>query len=377
MKNALIAVNFIGFVHFLWDDIDLLHELGYEVSLIGDNTNQETHTLKMLKERNVTFYDLKLDSKSPLTKNNLSSYYTYKKLLREKKFDLVHCHTPIVGFLMRLAARKYRKKGIKVIYTTHGLAFTHLSSKKEYYIYHTIEALASYYCDAIITINHEDYKSAKRLHASHVYHINGVGVNIIKYANVNIDKAAYRNKLGIPNDKILILSIGELSKRKNHIIILEALNRLNNKNDYIFAICGRVMTGEGTADRLKDLAIQYGIDIRFLGFRSDVAQVAHCADIGAIPSIREGLGLSGIEQLSAGVPMVGSDVQGIREYIIDGKTGYLNNPWDAVGYAQSISKLSSAVLRKQMKPHCLEIVKKFDSSISVNQRKTIYKEILK
>ena len=115
-KKALIAVNFIGFFHFLWDDIDMLNEMGYKVYAMGDNEKQEQHTLKIMEEKNVTFIDAKIDSKSPFTRNNWAYYKKVKGLLREHHFDLVHCHTPIVGLLVRLAARNYRKHGAKVIY---------------------------------------------------------------------------------------------------------------------------------------------------------------------------------------------------------------------------------------------------------------------
>lgn len=376
MKSALIAVNFIGFIHFLWDDIDLLNEMGYKVYVTADNGKNETDTLQMIAERNATFIDVKIDSKSPITKNNIKAFFFYKKLFLKYHFDLIHCHTPIVGLIVRLAARQQRKKGTIVIYTTHGLAFTHLSSKKEYFIYHTIESFASRYCDGIITINKEDYENAKNLHCKNVFHINGVGVNIQKYANVKVDKEEYRKKLGIAVNKIMVLSIGELSIRKNHQVVVEAISCLPHKEKYVFAICGREMTEGGTAEVIRRMAKDLNVAVVLLGFRHDIAEVIHCADIGAIPSIREGLGLAGIETLSVGIPLVGSDVQGIREYIINGETGFLCNPWDIDGYAKAIQKLSDKDLRIKMRPFCLDIVKKFDKKVSIEQRRRIYKILL-
>lgn len=253
-KKALIAVNYIGFLHFLWDDIDLLNRRGYKVYAIGDNRKNETHTLEILMQKNVSFIDARIDSKSPLTKTNMAYYRQVRQLLKEHHFDLIHCHTPIVGLIVRLAARSYRKQGTKVIYTTHGLAYTHLSSKKEYLIYHSIESLASMFTDAIITINYEDYNNAKKLHCGRVYHINGVGVDIQRYHDVVIDRDKYRTQNGIPNDKLLILSVGELSQRKNHAIIVDALAQLENKSNYVFGICGRSMTGKGTREIIQKRA---------------------------------------------------------------------------------------------------------------------------
>lgn len=377
MKRALIAANFIGFFHFLWDDIDILNNMGYEIYAIADNRKNETHTLKIMTEKNVKFIDGYIDGKTPFTKNNFTYYKKVKQLLKKYHFDVIHCHTPIVGLIVRYAAKNYRKSGTKVIYTTHGLAFTHLSSKKEHLIYHTIEYWASKYCDAIITINNEDYNNAQKLKCPNVYLINGVGVDVSKFNSVCIDKVEYRKKLNICADKIMILAIGELSVRKNHVVIVKALSNMPDKDKYVFAICGREMTAGGTSNEIRKLSDSLDVNTVFLGFRYDIPEIIRCADIGVMPSIREGLGLAGIEMLSAGIPIVGSDVQGIRDYVINGKTGYLCNPFAEQSFAEGIFKLSSEEVRRKMFVQCKLVANKFDKSISIEQRKRIFKELLK
>lgn len=174
----------------------------------------------------------------------------------------------------------------------------------------------------------------------------------------------------------MVLAIGELSYRKNHAIIAKALAKIGDKNNYVYAICGREMTDGGIADEIRKISEDNGINTIFLGFRSDIPEIIKCADIGVMPSIREGLGLAGIEMLSGGIPVVGSDVQGIKEYVIDGKTGFLCNPYDADAFANGIKKLSDKRLRASMQQHCLEIVKKFDKQVSIKQRQDIYNRIL-
>ncbi len=357
--------------------IDLLNERGYKVYVTADNREKEDHTIKMIEDHNATFIEIKVDGRSPVTTTNIKSYFAYRKLFKKEQFEIIHCHTPITGLIVRIAARLFRKQGTKVFYTTHGLAYTHLSGRKAYFVYHLVESFASRFCDAIITINKEDYENAKKLHCPKVFHINGVGVDTQRYRNVNVDRESYRNELGIRNDKIMILSIGELSHRKNHAVIIRALGMLQDKDKYVFAICGRALgKGGGTYELLKNLAEEYDVDLKLLGFRHDIPQIIKCADIGAIPSIREGLGLAGIETLCEGVPLVGSDVQGIREYIIDGKTGYLCNPFDIQAFSDSIQKLSNPQTRSEMRNACVEIAAKFDKKVSVEQRKNIYSELI-
>lgn len=376
-KKALVVTNLLGFVGFLWGDIRTLQSLGYEVTFVAEgdlSKNQESQ--KEFQSIGVRYIPVPMSSKNPLAKQNLQAYKDIKRILGQDRFDLVHCHTPIAGFITRLAARKDRKNGTKVFYTTHGFAFTRYSSVKQWLVYFSIEKFASRFCDAIITINDEDYENAQKMCCSNVRKINGVGVDTARYHDIAVDVVEYREKLGLPTDKIMILSVGELSERKNHQIIIKALGELPAKSDYIYVICGKEVGNSGIAARLKQLAQENGVELYLLGHRNDIPQIMRCSDIGAIPSVREGLGFAGIESLCAEVPLVGTRVQGIKEYIIDGVNGYLCDPFDAHGYAKAISKLSDEQHRRELKNNCYSVAQKFDISVSRSQMMEIYTTLL-
>ncbi len=376
-KKALIVANLIGFSGFLWNDIEVLKELGYEVSfaanaevILGENHQEE------LRSRDITFYQIGFSSKNPFAKENMEAYRSIRQLLKRDCFDVIHCHTPIAGFITRLAAKDFRKKGAKVIYTTHGLSFTHLSSKKQWLVYYCFEKFASLFTDTIITINREDFANAKRMCCKDVRKINGVGVDTEMYHKADIDVNSYKRSLGIPRDKIIVLSVGELSARKNHQIIIKALGKIENKDDYCYVICGREVAGSGFAEMLEKLAQDCGVNLLLLGHRNDIPEIMHCSDIGAIPSVREGLGLAGIQSLCAGIPLVGTEVQGIKDYVVQGETGYLCSPYDEEAYKNAILALSDADLRKSMKNSCYEMAGQFDVAVSHKQMREIYTSIL-
>lgn len=164
-KKALIVVNLAGFLHFLWNDISTLQEMGYEVSVaMNENSAAGPNLIEIpkLEEIEIAHYQVDFDTKSPISRQNVQAYKQLKLILKRNKYELIHCHTSIVGILTRMAARKERKDGTTVIYTTHGFAFTDRSSKKSWLVYFTTEKLMSRFCDAIITINHEDYKFEKK-----------------------------------------------------------------------------------------------------------------------------------------------------------------------------------------------------------------------
>lgn len=376
-RKALVVANLAGFASFLFNDFDILQKQGFEIVFAANaNMLQWDDTKKELERRNIPFYQVDFDSKNPVTKQNLIAYRQIKKLIEDNDFELIHCHTPIAGFVTRLAAIKARRKGTKVIYTTHGFAFTSYSSDKSRFVYYNFEKIMSLFCDAIVTINHEDFENAKTMLCKKVYHINGVGVDTEKYHNVSVYRNEYREKLGIPNDKIMVLSVGELSERKNHQIIIRALSKLENKDDYVYVICGSGIGKEGTGEYLEQLAEELEVDLRLLGFRHDIAEITKCSDIGAIPSVREGLGFAGIQSLCAQVPLVAASVQGIKDYVIDGVNGYLCIPDNADEYAEAISKLSDEKHRNELSKNCYETAKKFDRSVSYKQMKKVYDSVL-
>ena len=377
MKKALVVTNLRGFVVFLKNDIRLLQSMGYQVyyaANLGAAANQET--MDYLASQGVTFCEMPFSSKNPFSKENIVAYKKLKALIKEHQFDFIHCHTPIAGFLTRLAARKARRRGTKVVYTTHGLAFCSTTPKKQWFKFYWMEKIASLFCDTIITINQEDFASAKKLWCKDVRYIHGVGVDVAHYQGVDIDKETYKQQVGIPLDKTIVLSVGELSDRKNHQIIIKALATLPNKDDYVYVICGRELTGSGFAQKLQDMAERLGVHLYLMGHRPDIPEITRCADIGAIPSVREGLGLSGVQCLAAGVPLVGTAVQGIKDYVVPGQTGFLYSPYDVEGYAEGIAFLTEASTREQMVKQCHEVAWQFDISVSHEEMKQIYESIL-
>ena len=377
MKKALVVANLAGFVHFLWNDIEILQEMGYEIVFAAhDEMLDNKARYRYFEQKGITFFNLSLSSKNPFSKKNLNAFFELQRLMRQEDFDLIHCHTPIAGFVARAAAQKYRRGGTKVIYTSHGLAFTRFSTKKQWWTYYLLEKLASLFTDTIITINQEDYLAAKKFFCKDIRKINGVGVDTKLYHNVDINTNAYKEKLGLPQDKIMVLSVGELSVRKNHQIIIKALGEIKEKDKYIYVICGREVGNGSITNSLKALAKECGVELYLLGHRNDIPEIMHCSDIGAIPSVREGLGLAGVQSLCAEVPLVGTDVQGIREYIIDGVTGYLCLPYDVKGYAEAITKLSDPALRISLKRNCYDVAKQFDVTVSHCQMRNIYTSLL-
>lgn len=370
-KKALVVTARGGFVKgFLLHDIELLQRLGYEVHVCA-NDNGMGYIENLLKEKGAAFHQIDFASKNPLNRDNMKAAKQLNAVIRETRPQLVHCHTAIAGAVTRMVCAT---KKVKLIYTTHGFNFHALSSKKSWAVFNTVEKFCSIFTDTIITINQEDFKNARKMFCRDVRYIHGVGVDLKRYDMTTINRDEYREKLGISKNELFVLSIGELSPRKNHQVIIKAIAEAGLDN-IVYGIAGGGVPGTSTYDKLNELAQKNNVKLLLFGFRNDVPELCHCADIGAIPSTQEGLGLAGIEQLRSGVPVLGACVQGIKDYIIDGKNGFLYKPYDVSGFAEGIRKLSNPELRSSMREACIRSAEPFDKSVSFMEMESIYVEI--
>lgn len=342
-RKALVVTTVASTIdQFCMNDISILIE-NYDVQVAanfttGNNTSKErVSEFKVeLINKNIAFNEVEFD-RNPLGINNLGAYKKIKSLIEQNRFDLIHCHTPIAAMITRLAARKTRKKGGKVIYTAHGFHFHKGAPIINWLIYYPIEKWLARYTDTLITINKEDYYIAKNnFKPKRVEYIPGVGINLERINLVEVDKYSKCIELGLSKDAFIILSVGELNKNKNHEVVLRAIANLNNPLVY-YLICG-----QGHLDEyLRRLSKEIGIEnqVHLLGFRKDIPEICKFSDLFALPSFREGLSVALMEAMATGLPVVCSNIRGNSDLIENGKGGYLIGPSDIDGYSKYINEL--------------------------------------
>ena len=283
-------------------------------------------------EHNIDF------ERQPFKLKNILAYKKLRKLIQNDDYEIIHCHTPVAAMMTRLAARKQRKKGTRVIYTAHGFHFFKGAPLLNWLIYFPVEWLCSFFTDDIITINREDYAFSKKyLHAKNIHYVHGVGVKMDKFKNTVINSDEKRKELGISENSTVVLSVGELNDNKNHQTILRAIAKLERK-DIVYVICGK----GGKKEQLKNLAEELGLKERFIlaGHRADVNEIYKCADIFAFPSKREGLPVSVMEAMASGLPVIASDIRGNSDLIENNKGGFLCAPTDTDKFKEYIKILS-------------------------------------
>ena len=355
-KKILVTSTDLMMIQFLVPHVIHLSQNGYEVDIACSDVGGRMQEVRdALKDAVQNIHVVRL-VRSPASAKNLQGYRDMKAIFSKNHYDIVWTNEPVMGVITRLATNKARKKGTKVLYMTHGFHFFHGAPKVNWIIYYPIEKYMSRLTDMIVTINHEDYERAKKFYAKDVRYIHGIGVNTDRL-QINELYTNIREELKLPETTMLLLSVGELNHNKNHQVIIQALSLLQDETVH-YIICGK----GALLDQLQELAKEKRIadQVHFLGYRKDVVEICAQADVFAFPSHREGLGLAPLEAMYSGLPLVTSAIRGPKDFMEDGKTGFMCDPDDVEAFMRAIKCLKEdVILRHKCGKYNKEVVKPF------------------
>lgn len=309
-------------------------------------------------------------ARSPYSIKNLQAYKALCKLIKEKNFDTIFCHEPVGGVLGRIAGCK---NNCKVIYTAHGFHFYKGAPLMNWLLYYTVEKIMSLYTDVLITINEEDYQAAHTFSVQKVYKINGIGVDIQKFSRMD-DCDALRQELLLGKGDFVLFSVGELIKRKNHLVIIEALKRINNPCiHYVIAGNGELFDYLNEKIRMLELNNQ----VHLLGYRSDINKLCNSADVFVLPSLQEGLSVALMEAMACAKPIIASKIRGNVDLIDDQIGGILVEPMDIEGFANAILRCyNNQEALTNYAQYNMKKIREYDVNIVKAQLSLIYNECL-
>lgn len=321
------------------------------------------------------FYNLPFE-RSPMRAGNLEAYRQLKKLLEKEHYDLIHCHTPMGSVVTRLAAMDTRKHGTKVIYTAHGFHFYKGAPAINWLVYYPVEWLLAHKTDMIITMNAEDFANAKKFKAKRVEKVHGVGVDLKEYAvPTQEEKNDVRRKLGLGEKDICAISVAQLIKRKNHIVLIHAVAKLKNPHLHLF-ICGEGVQEAELKAETKKLGVEE--NVHFLGQRTDIGVLLKGADMFLLATLQEGLPKAIMEAMASGVPIIASKVRGNIDLIDRGKGGYLVDARNVDGFARAIQKVTNMNQNqlKKMEQYNLKKVQNYRQDVVVEEMAALYRSMM-
>lgn len=375
-KTVLFVCTYADFlVSFELGNIKTYISKGYEVHCASNiekkeyNRNIDTLIALGVKIHHVDF------PRKPTSLLFFKSYKQIKKIIKEEKIMVLDTHNPVSSVISRLAAKK---AGIKtVIYTAHGLSFWKGAPISKRLIFKPIEKKLAKYTDVLICINNEDYNYAKKHFKvrKSIEYIPGIGINCNKIHNAP-ENISFRKDYNIPKEAFLLVSVGELIPRKNHILVIKALANLIKDSDIYYA-----MIGQGyLTDELKLKAKKYGLEkrVKFVGFRTDIYSILKTANAFVFPSRAEGLPVALMEAMASPVICIASDIRGNHD-LVDNQNGFLfkdNNQKELERDIVKAVQLSEE--EKENKLHLsLETIKNCDRNVVQTKMHAIYDELLK
>ncbi|KAF3299975.1 glycosyltransferase [Carnobacterium sp. PL24RED07] len=345
----------------------LLKEMGYEIHVAAKNDYVPKEDMKI--DFCDYFHEVSFE-RSPFKKDNLESFKELEKIMLDGDFDIVHCHTPIGGALTRFVKMKNPNIKSEIIYTAHGFHFYKGAPIKNWIIFYPIEKFLSRYTDKLITINEEDYNYSKKMHAKENIYVPGVGIDLDKFivsSPTEIERK--RKELNIPENNLVLLSIGELSERKNHKVVIETLSNFSTEN-ITYIICGQ----GPLRDELEDLVEQYNLtkQVLLLGFRNDINEICNVADIFVFPSIHEGLPVSVMEAMASRLPVIGSRIRGNTDLIDQDKGGYLGENTPNFYYESILKYMNNPVLAKNHGKYNFKKIQNYSINKIVETMRNVY-----
>jgi glycosyltransferase involved in cell wall biosynthesis len=255
---------------------------------------------------------------------DIRALYEIRALLRRVQPDLIHAHTSKAGLLGRLAGHLL---GIPSVYTLHNWLFgTSVLPRVWGVVGPKCERLAAGWCARVITVSQE---------GASILRSNGIApaAKIVMIYH-GIRDCADRATLSADPPRVITM-VARFSAQKDHEVLLRAFAALPP---------GPIlrMVGDGPLRRdAEHLAHELGIydRVKFLGDRDDVPPLLASSDLFVLASKYEMLPSTVLEAMRAGLPIVASDVGGVREIVLHGETGLLVPPQSASLLAEAMAQL--------------------------------------
>jgi len=298
--------------------------------------------------------------------NLLYDFLVIKKcvsLIQKIKPDIIHAHSSKAGLIARIAGSICK---VPVVFTAHGWGFSLGNPPIRRWIALFSEKLAAPLARKIICVSESDRQLALSL---------GVGSqNSLVTVRCGIGNIAVSLASPARNPARLIM-VARFNEQKDQATLLKAIAQLNDHSIHLDLV-GSGLSWESCKDLAKSLAIED--QVSFLGDRRDVPNLLAQSQIFILSTHYEGLPISILEAMRAGLPVIATSVNGIPEEIEHGKTGFLVAREDVLSTANALSTLiQSPDLRQKMSEAGRQkFLQEFTIERMLNEVKAVYEQVL-
>lgn len=256
---------------------------------------------------------------------DLRAIRAIRALSQQFRPHLIHTHSSKAGLIGRLAARSL---GIASIHTAHAWSFSDGIPWRRKAWTIPVEAAVARITSRFIVVSDADREVATRFRVARA--------NQVRVVHNGVPDAKIRGKPAA-NGPITVVMVARMATPKDHDLLVRALAAADP------TIQLRLVGGGPDQPAVEALVKQLGLTerVEFLGVRRDVEQLVAGAHVAALISKQEGFPLVILEAMRAGLPVVASDVGGIREAVEAGVTGYLIPRGDVVALTTALNELAA------------------------------------
>lgn len=257
------------------------------------------------------------------------------------KPDLIHAHFLWPnGYAGALLKEKY---GVPLVVTAHGYDIYNLPFRDQEWRDRIVRALEA--ADAIITVSRKNEECIRRLGVTKPVHVipNGFRSDLF-YPR---DQTECRRALGLPLDRMILLTVGNLVEVKGHRYLVEAMaGVVKERQDVLCVIVGSGPLKGKLERQIKSLGLEEYV--RLVGGRphEEIPLWMNACDVFVLPSLRESFGIVQVEAMACGKPVVATRNGGSEDLVISENYGYLVNPTDAKSLGDAIIQAFCAEWKK-------------------------------
>lgn len=279
-------------------------------------------------------------SRNPLHPTNWRAAVKLRSLLEREHYDLIHVHTPVASFLARWAASRVDPSPA-VVYTAHGFHFHAGGNPLLNLAFSNLERIAAPWTTELVVINKDDQEAAAQLRllpADRIHFIPGIGFDVEEFltrSSSGLDRAQMKAELGIPPEAKVVMMVAEFTPNKRQVDAVDAVAGLGRSDVHIVFVGVGPMRG-AVEERVRGAGI--ADRAHFLGYRRDVPQLLPTADAMMLISLREGLPRSAMEAMALGVPMIGTNIRGLKD-LLGGGAGVLVTPADVQALTAALTQI--------------------------------------
>lgn len=318
----------------------------------------------------------------PSMVNHINPWLNFKSVMdlyshiRKEKYDIVHTHSSVAGVVGRMAAEL---AGVPIIvHHVHGWGIQQDMSTTMRALYLGLERFCTRFTDRMIAVSKPTIEKgvAYKICAENKFALIYNGIDLEKFQE-QTDKQTVCLDLGLDPECKIVGMIGRLDKQKNPLDFIRAASivaRDYSKVQFIIA-------GDGSLrGECECLISDLNLADRFflLGYRNDINRILPILTLTVLSSLWEGLPVVFQESMSAGKPIIANDIDGARDVIRDGETGYLVTPRQPQEMADRIlNLLINDALCNKMGVVAKRSSRQYSSERMVREIETLYRELLK